>query len=292
MTTPVASCWWLAERLDDPDIRVVDTRWYLLEPGEGRQQYEKGHIPGAVFLDLDTDLSAPTGPGRHPLPAAGDFGALMGRHGIGNHHHVVVYDQGPGSIAARLWWMLRSAGHGEVSVLDGGYGRWTAEGHPTTADGPEYPQAPFKVSRDFTPTIDRHSLRDRLGTVQVIDARPADRYRGENETVDPAAGHIPTSISAPTDGNLGRDGLFKSPDLLARRFADLGVDPGVPVVSSCGSGVTACHNIIALVLAGWPEATLYPGSWSDWSTAGFPVATGAEPGTSTGAPAESSAPPP
>ena len=278
MTGPVASCAWLAERLDDTAIRVVDTRWYLLEPGGGRRRYEEAHVPGAVFLDLDTDLSAPAGPGRHPLPTPEDFGGLLGRYGIGNEHHVVVYDQGPGSIAARLWWMLRSVGHRDVSVLNGGYARWTAKGRRTTTDEPQHPSAQFEVSRDFAPTIDRHSLRARLGTLQVIDARPEDRYRGENETIDPAAGHIPTSISAPTDGNLDRDGLLKPPDELARRFADLGIDPAVPVVSCCGSGVTACHNILALHLAGRPEATLYPGSWSDWSTAGFPAATGPEPG--------------
>lgn len=278
MTGPLVSCAWLSGRIDDPGIRVVDTRWYLLEPGGGRRRYEEGHIPGAVFLDLDTDLSAPTGPGRHPLPTPADFGALLGRHGIGNRHHVVVYDQGPGSIAARLWWMLRSSGHPGVSVLDGGYGQWTGEGNRTTTDEPEFQPVEFEVRQDFAPTIDRDSLRSRLGTVQVIDARPADRYRGENETIDPAAGHIPTSISAPTDGNLDGAGLFKPPALLARRFADLGIDPAVPVVSSCGSGVTACHNILALHLAGRPEATLYPGSWSDWSTAGFPVATDPEPG--------------
>lgn len=281
-TTPIVSCGWLAQRLGDPGVRVVDTRWYLLEPGGGRLRYDEGHIPGAVFLDLDTDLSAPSGPGRHPLPKPSDFGALLGGHGIGNEHHVVVYDQGPGSIAARLWWMLRSVGHDEVSVLDGGYGRWTAKGYQTTADKPEYASLPFEVSRHFTPTIDRHALRARLGTLQVIDARPEDRYRGENETIDPAAGHIPTSISAPTDGNLGPDGRFKPPDRLAARFAGLGIDPAVPIVSSCGSGVTACHNILALHLAGWPEATLYPGSWSDWSTAGFPVTTGPEPGSPPG----------
>ena len=278
MSGPVVSCAWLAGRLDDPGVRVLDTRWYLPEPGGGRRRYKEGHIPGAVFLDLDTDLSAPSGPGRHPLPTPDDFGGLMGRHGIGNHHHVVVYDQGPASIAARLWWMLRSSGHPGVSVLDGGYGQWTAEGHRTTVDEPEFQPVEFEVRQDFTPTIDRDPLRARLGTVQVIDARPADRYRGENETIDPAAGHIPTSVSAPTDGNLDRDGLFKPAAGLARRFADLGIDPAVPIVSSCGSGVTACHNILALHLAGWPEATLYPGSWSDWSTAGFPVATGPEPG--------------
>ena len=282
MSGPVVPCRWLAERIGDPGIRVVDTRWYLLEPGGGRRRYEEGHIPGAVFLDLDTDLSAPTGPGRHPLPTPEEFAALLGARGIGNVHHVVVYDQGPGSIAARLWWMLRTVGHADVSVLDGGYGRWTAESRRTTADRPEFPPVEFEARREFAPTIGRDSLRARLGAVQVIDARPADRYRGENETIDPAAGHIPTSISAPTDENLDDEGLFRSPARLARRFSDLGVDPAVPIVSSCGSGVTACHNILALHVAGWPDATLYPGSWSDWSTAGFPVATGPEPGPAPG----------
>ena len=278
MTSPLASCAWLAEHLDAPSVRVVDSQWYLLEPGGGRRRYDEGHIPGAAFMDLDDDLSASVGPGRHPLPAWEDFGAMLGRHGIGNRHHVVVYDQGPGSIAARLWWMLRSVGHHRVSVLDGGYARWTATDRPSTTHEPDLPPVDFEIPRDVTSTIDRGSLLSRLGTVQVVDARPADRYRGENETIDPAAGHIPTSLSAPTDGNLDEDGLFKSPDRLAARFADLGVDPAVPIVSSCGSGVTACHNILAIHLAGWPDATLYPGSWSDWSSSGFPVATGSEPG--------------
>ena len=282
MNGPVVSCAWLAERLDDPGIRLADTRWYLEEPGGGRRRYEESHIPGAVFLDLDDDLSAPTGPGRHPLPEPAAFCATLGRHGVGNRHHVVVYDQGPGSIAARLWWMLRSVGHHRVSVLDGGYLQWTSTGHPTTPAGPGHPPATFEVGQDRTSTIDRRSLRSRLGTVQVIDARPPERYRGEIETVDPAAGHIPTSLSAPTGGNLGPDGMFKSPEKLAARFADLGVDPAMPTVNSCGSGVTACHNILALHLAGFPEGILYPGSWSDWSSAGFPVATGPRPGSPPG----------
>lgn len=278
MIGSVVSCSWLAERLGDPGVRVADTRWYLGEPGAGRRHYDAGHVPGAVFLDLDRDLSAPHGPGRHPLPDPEVLGALLGRMGIGEDHHLVVYDQGPGSIAARLWWMLRNLGHRRVSVLDGGYHRWTATGRPTTKAAPDLPSVSFEIRRGFTSTIDRHSLLPRLGALQVIDARPPDRYRGENETVDPAAGHIPTSLSATTDGNLDREGLFKPPDRLAARFADLGLDPSVPIISSCGSGVTACHNILALHLAGWPEATLYPGSWSDWSSAGFPVATGPEPG--------------
>ena len=278
MNEPVVSCAWLAERLDDPGIRVVDTRWYLGAPGEGRRRYAEGHIHGAVFLDLDEDLAGPTGPGRHPLPQPGVFSATLGRHGIGNQHHVAVYDQGPGSIAARLWWMLRNVGHHRVSVLDGGYLQWTSTGRPITRVEPDPPPAMFEVGQGCTATVDRHSLRSRLGAVQVIDARAPERYRGEVEPVDPAAGHIPTSLSAPTDGNLDADGMFKAPEELAARFADLGIDPAVPIVSSCGSGVTACHNILALRRAGLPEAMLYPGSWSDWSSAGFPVATGPRPG--------------
>ena len=263
-------------------MRVADTRWYLGEPGAGRRRYEEGHIPGAVFLDLDRHLAAPHGPGRHPLPDPGDLGTLLGGNGIGEDHHLVVYDQGPGSIAARLWWMLRNLGHRRVSVLDGGYHRWTARDRPSTTAAPDQPPVTFEIRRDFTFTIDRDALLARLGEIQVIDARPRDRYRGENETIDPAAGHIPTALSAPTEGNLDEEGLFKRPERLANRFADLGLDPAVPVVSSCGSGVTACHNILALHLAGWPEATLYPGSWSDWSSSGFPVATGPDPGPPPG----------
>lgn len=279
MNSPLVSCAWLSGRLDDPGVRAVDTRWYLGEPGKGRRRYEEGRIPGAVYMDLDDDLAAPEGPGRHPLPAPEDFAEALGRRGIGNHHHVVAYDQGPGSIAARLWWMLRDAGHERVSVLDGGFGRWAASGFPVES-GTEPPAAPavFEARSGASPTIDRDSLRSRLEAVQVIDARPADRYRGEAEAVDPAAGHIPGSISAPTDGNLREDGTFKTPEELAARFAGLGLDPAAPVVSSCGSGVTACHNILALHLAGYPDAVLYPGSWSDWSASGYPAAVSPLPG--------------
>lgn len=279
MNSPLVSCTWLSERLDDPGVRAVDTRWYLGEPGKGRRRYGEGRIPGAVYMDLDDDLAASEGPGRHPLPAPEDFAEALGRRGIGSRHHVVAYDQGPGSIAARLWWMLRDAGHERVSVLDGGFGRWAGSGFPVES-GPEPPAAPavFEARPGAYPTIDRDSLRSRLGAVQVIDARPAERYRGEDEAVDPVAGHIPGSISAPTGGNLRDDGTFKTPEELAARFAGLGLDPAAPVVSSCGSGVTACHNILALHLAGFPDAVLYPGSWSDWSASGYPAAVGPLPG--------------
>lgn len=277
MTGPLASCAWLGKHLDHPDVRVVDTRWYLGEPGEGRRQYRQGHIPGALFMDLDDDLAAPEGPGRHPLPDRDRFAALLGERGIGNRHHVVAYDQGSGTIAARLWWMLRDLGHSRVSVLDGGYSEWLATGGAVSTAGGEMPRTVFEAGEGPTVTIDRDDLRSRLGTVQVIDARPPERYRGEVETIDPAAGHIPTSVSAPTTGNIGPDGCFKPPEELAEHFEDLGLDPAMAVVSSCGSGVTACHNILALHLAGFPEAVLYPGSWSDWSSSGFPVATGPNP---------------
>ena len=284
MTEPVVSGRWLADRLDDPGIRVADTRWFLGQPGAGRLRYEEHHIPGAVFLDLDDDLAAPEGPGRHPLPSQDDFAELLGRHGISNRHHVVVYDQGPGAIAARLWWMLRSVGHQQVSVLDGGYGRWSDQGHPVTAHPSQPVPTTFEIGESTTLTADRDRVLARLGTVQVIDAREPERYRGETEPIDSVAGHIPTAVSAPTAGNVNPDATFLPARALAARFSELGLDPDVPVVSYCGSGVTACHNLLALHMAGYPEGILYPGSWSDWSASGMPVATGPEPGPPPGEP--------
>ena len=200
---PLVSCAWLADHLDDPDIRIVDTRWFLGQPGAGRLRYEEDHLPGAVFLDLDEDLAASEGPGRHPLLTPDDFADLLGRHGIGNQHHVVVYDQGPGAIAARLWWMLRSVGHERVSVLDGGHGRWSDRDHPLTTDLPDVVATTYETKEGSTLTVDRDELLDLLGTAQVIDAREPERYRGETEPIDSVAGHIPTALSAPTAGNVG-----------------------------------------------------------------------------------------
>lgn len=276
---PIVSCEWLASRLTDRAVRIVDTRWYLADVEQGRREYDESHLPGAVFLDVEKHLSATEGPGRHPLPDRDEFAALLGSCGIGPRHHVVVYDQGPGAIAARLWWMLRNLGHGRVSVLDGGFARWTAGGYLTTGVVPSPEPVVYEAASDPTSVIDRDELLSRLGAVQVIDAREAERYRGEEETVDPVAGHIPTALSAPYADNLTEEGVFKSPDDLAARFAALGLDPERPIVSSCGSGVTACQNILALRMAGYPEPMLYPGSWSDWSAASLPAATGPEPGS-------------
>ena len=275
---PIVSCEWLASRLTDASVRIADTRWYLADPEQGKREYEESHLPGAVFLDVEEHLSAEEGSGRHPLPDRAQFAALLGSLGIEPGHHVVVYDQGPGAIAARLWWMLRHLGHEKVSVLDGGFARWRESGYITTGIVPTPEPVTYEPGDGPTAVMDRENLLSKLDEVQVIDAREAERYRGEGETVDPVAGHIPTARSAPYDGNLTEEGLFKSPDDLAARFAALGLDPERPIVSSCGSGVTACHNILALRMAGYPEPILYPGSWSDWSASSLPAATGPEPG--------------
>lgn len=281
---PIVSCEWLASNLTNRAVRIVDARWYLADPEQGGREYAQAHLPGAVFLDVEKHLSAVEGPGRHPLPDRNEFAALLGERGIGPRNHVVVYDQGGGAIAARLWWMLRSLGHGRVSVLDGGLARWTASGFLTTGVTPVPEPVAYEPASDPTSVIDRDELLSRLGAVQVIDAREAERYRGEEETVDPVPGHIPTALSAPYAGNLTEEGTFKSPEDLAARFAALGLDPERPIVSSCGSGVTACHNILALHMAGYPEPMLYPGSWSDWSASSLPAATGPEPGSPASGP--------
>ena len=278
LTQPTVNCCWMNSHLDDPDIRIVDTRWFLGQPGAGKLSYEEDHLPGAVFLDLDDDLAASEGPGRHPLLTPDDLADLLGRNGIGNHHHVVVYDQGPGAIAARLWWMLRSVGHERVSVLEGGYDRWSGQSHPLTTDPADVAPVTYKTGEGPTLTVDRDQLLARLGTVQVIDAREPERYRGETEPIDSVAGHIPTALSAPIADNIGPKGTFKPADVLAAQFSEMGLDPDTPVVSYCGSGVTACHNLLALHIAGYPEGILYPGSWSDWSATGMPVAVGPDPG--------------
>jgi len=271
----------LATRMQDPDLRVVDMRWYLNRPDRGRRAYQAGHIPGAIFLDLDADLSAAEGPGRHPLPDPEAFRARLERKGVGSDHLVVAYDDAGGSVAARLWWMLDNLGHRAVAVLDGGIPAWVAAGYALTADQPHWPPAKLELAEQWRNIIDRAELAAELGQLTLVDARAAERYRGEVEPIDPAAGHIPTAISAPTAGNLAADDRFLPPAELRKRFAAL-VDDGRPVVTSCGSGTTACHNALAMRQAGLPDPILYVGSFSDWSTSGMPVATGDEPGAPPG----------
>jgi len=268
----------LARRLGETDLRVVDTRWYLKRPGDGRRAYDSGHIPGAIYLDLDVDLSGHDGAGRHPLPSPRDFRTRLEQAGIGSDHVVVAYDDAGGTVAARLWWMLDNLGHRSVSVLDGGIQAWTAAGHPLSTDEPAYPQAKLELAGEWRNVIGRDELADRLGSLTLLDARAAERYRGEVEPIDPAAGHIPTALSAPTAGNLDESSRFLPPDELRERFATLTGSRPAEVVTSCGSGTSACHHSLAMRLAGLPDPILYVGSFSDWSRAGMPVSTGAEPG--------------
>lgn len=277
--SPIISPTDLVAELRAPGVRIVDVRWVLGAPGRGRESYDAGHIPGAIFLDLDADLAAAEGPGRHPLPSPTAFRARLEAAGIGSEHQVVAYDDVGGWVAARLWWMLDDLGHDQVAVLDGGYPAWVAEGHPVSREAPTYPAAHLDLAASWARTIDREGIIDGLGELVLLDARGGPRYRGETEPIDPLPGHIPTAINAPADGNLGPDGRLLDPRRLADRFRALGADGTTgDVVTSCGSGVSACFNSLAMRLAGLPDPILYPGSYSDWSRAGLPVAVGSEPG--------------
>jgi len=271
----------LAARLDDPNTRIADVRWYLNRPTAGREAYDAGHIPGAVFMDLETDLADHAGfgaPGRHPLPTVEAFRSRMERAGIASDTFVVAYDDLGGSVAARLWWMLDNLGHhGGVAVLDGGIQGWVAGGQPLSTDEPRYPAGDLELASAWTNVIARDELARRLGEVDLLDARAPERYRGEIEPIDPIAGHIPTAVSAPTMANLDASGRFLAPDALRGRYAQL-LQGDRPAVTACGSGTTACHNSLAMRLAGLPDPILYVGSYSDWSRSGMPVVTGADPG--------------
>jgi thiosulfate/3-mercaptopyruvate sulfurtransferase len=268
---PLVDVRWLVEH---PEARVADVRWTPTGPPP-RQRYLEGHIPGAAFFDLDQDLARPGGPGRHPFPSPEDFAQTLGRLGIGPDTHVVAYDDGSGAIAARLWFMLRAHGHARASVLDGGLKAWRDAGMPVETGEPRIePVPPPALVLDRSRLADRSQVEHRGGTV-LLDARAPERYRGEVEPIDARAGHIPGALNMPYAQNLGPDGRFKPPAALRALYDKLGPD----VIVSCGSGVTACHDILALELAGLPPARLYVGSWSDWSSdPSRPIATGPESG--------------
>jgi thiosulfate/3-mercaptopyruvate sulfurtransferase len=272
----------LAAHLDDPDWIVFDTRHDLAYPEKGRDAWKAAHIPGAYFMHMDEDLSgAKTGTnGRHPLPEPADFAARMNRCGVAPGRQVVVCDDGGGSFAVRLWWMLRWLGHDRVAVLDGGFAAWKREGRPLDAAVPAPREGAFEPKPMLGATVDAHyvaAFRE-SPKVRIVDARAATRFMGENETLDPVAGHIPGSLNRFWQHNLGYDGRFLPPEELHAEFVELlgDADPAL-VVHSCGSGVTACHNLFAMELAGLPGSRLYPGSWSEWcADPARPVATGAK----------------
>ncbi len=271
----------LAATLHDPDLRIADVRWSLADPAAGRAAYADVHLPGAIFVDLDTVLTAAAGPGRHPLPDPAAFIAALDALGIGRVHRVVAYDDAGGTVAARLWWMLDVLGHPAVAVLDGGIEAWRDAGLPLTADVPAFPAAAAWTDAPaaWPRTVSREELVSHLGPrTTLLDARAPERYRGEIEPIDPVAGHIPTAINAPTATFLGADGRFLDAHALQERFAELGAGPGRPVIVACGSGVNACQIALARRAAGLPDPLLYPGSYSDWSQSGMPIATGVDPG--------------
>jgi thiosulfate/3-mercaptopyruvate sulfurtransferase len=264
---------------------LLDVRWRLGGP-PGIDSYRAGHLPGAVFADLDADLAGPPGAGgRHPLPAAAAFEAAMRRAGVRAGRPVVAYDDGDSTVAARAWWTLRYFGHERVQVLDGGFRAWAAAGQPVTTDEPRVAAGDFTAAPGHLPVLDAAGAAALARSGVLLDARAAERYRGEAEPVDPVAGHIPGAVSAPTLCNVAGDGRFLPPGDLRRRFAALGVtadqEPGdgsVAVGAYCGSGVTAAHEVLALALAGVPAA-LYVGSWSGWiADHARPVAVGPDPG--------------
>ncbi|MFJ1588666.1 sulfurtransferase [Kitasatospora albolonga] len=254
---------------------LLDVRWQLGGP-HGRPAYEAGHLPGAVFVDLDTELAGPAGSGgRHPLPDPEDFGAVMRRAGVGQSTPVVVYDGGQGWAAARAWWLLRWTGHPDVRVLDGGLAAWTGG---LTTEIPDPDEGDFRPEPGALPTLDADGAAALARSGLLLDARAAERYRGDVEPIDRVGGHIPGAVSAPTTSNVAEDGRYLPAERLAERFAALGAGKtGESVGVYCGSGVSGAHEVLALEIAGI-RAALYPGSWSEWSAdPARPVATGPDP---------------
>ena len=258
----------LARHGGDPAFVVVDVRHDLAQPGYGENAYAQAHVPGAVFAHIDRDLSAPaTGRnGRHPLPTPEAAAAVFGRLGIDTTKQVVAYDQGSGVYAARLWWMLRWLGHDNVALLDGGFARWSREGRPVESEARAAKPATFLPAR-VRPTVNATGVAASLPRhdLVLLDARAAERYRGDVEPLDQVAGHIPGALNRPHSRNVAADGTFRSATELLGEFEAMlhGRSPG-DVVHYCGSGVSACHNILAMTIAGYPLTRLYPGSWSEW----------------------------
>lgn len=258
----------LKEKLGSADWRIVDVRHQLANPEWGEQAYADGHIPGAVFLHCDRDLSGPVSGrnGRHPLPDPARLAVRLGELGIGPETQVVVYDDAQGMIAGRLWWLLRWLGHDKVALLDGGLQAWLAEGGALEADLPHPVPVVFKADvRDVMVTADYVQEFMATARMHLIDARSPDRFRGENETLDRVGGHIPGAVNRFFRDNLREDGRFKSAEeLRAEWLAVLDGQPVDRVVHQCGSGVSACHNLLAMEIAGLSGGKLYAGSWSEW----------------------------
>lgn len=253
------------------EVTVLDVRYRMGGPA-GPEEYAAGHVPGAAYVDLDADLAAPPGDrGRHPLPDPDVFVAAMQRAGVSSSRPVVVYDDWSGHAAARAWWLLRHYGHPAVHVLDGGWAAWVAAGHPVSTDAAAAPSGDFRGEPGSMPVVEADGLLD---VDVLVDARAVERYRGETEPIDPVAGHVPGAVNIPTSTNLQPDGTFRSAGHLAALYATVGATSDADVAAYCGSGVTACHDVLAMEVAG-VRAALYPGSWSEWvADPSRPVDTG------------------
>ncbi|GAA5785813.1 sulfurtransferase [Chitiniphilus shinanonensis] len=267
--SPLISVDRLNTLLNNANVVVVDCRHDLAQPQAGTAAYAAGHIPGALFTHLDNVLSGTKtgGNGRHPLPDPLELAAWLGAHGIGNDSHVIAYDASGGMFAARLWWLLRWLGHDAVQVLDGGLPAWQAAGLPLSDAPAALPQQRFVADVRSTMRVNSADVLANLQAAQfvVVDARSPERYAGQGETLDPVGGHIPGALNRFFQSNLGDDGRFKSPEALRAEWQALLAGRDVSeTVHQCGSGVTACHNLLALEAAGLPGARLYPGSWSEW----------------------------
>ena len=280
MTALLVTTQELAARLNDSNVVICDCRHDLVDLEKGRRAYEAGHIPGAHFLHLDENLSGKkTGQnGRHPLPDVTAFAKKMGSIGIDATKQVIAYDDAGSAYAARLWWLLRWLGHDNVAVLDGGINKWQVENRPLGREAPRAHATTFSPKQQSGVTVD---VKDMLANLKssaatVVDARAPERYRGEVEPIDPVGGHIPGALNRVFKNNLNADGTFKSKNLLREEFAALlGATKPAQVINQCGSGVTACHNLFAMELAGLTGAKLYPGSWSEWcADSARPVAKG------------------
>jgi len=259
----------LAARIDDPLLAIVDCRFSLSDEEWGERSYEAGHVPGAVYAHLERELSGPkTGTnGRHPLPDPDVLTQTLGRLGIDSSIQVVAYDQDSGAYASRLWWLLRWLGHPNVAVLDGGFAKWTSEGRPVAAGREARAPRTFSGTANPALVVSTDEVARLPPGWTLLDARAPERFRGEVETIDRVAGHIPGALNHPYMTNLDDEGVFlRRPELRARLQADMGDETAERVVCYCGSGVTACHNLLALEHAGLPGARLYPGSWSEWSS--------------------------
>ena len=267
MTDSIVSPQWLSQHLDDPDIVIIDCRFSLAEPELGHQQYQTRHIPGAFYLHLNRDLSSPLGKhgGRHPLPNPSEFAEKLEKIGItSSQTQVIAYDDSRFAFASRLWWLLRYLGHEKVAVLDGGFSGWQQAGYPTSSDRSEAKPGKFEVNLhpEWVVDIDTVKARKDLPEVMLVDSRSPERYRGETEPIDPIAGSIPGAVNYFWQGVTDDTGLAKSMDAQRDRWQETA--SADEIIVYCGSGITACVNLLSLHLAGIEKTKLYAGSWSDW----------------------------